>query len=272
VARELPHLTTEQRAHAVNALLSGTKIQLVGEDLDNPRYRAMGREESIKMKGLGVEDILLYQVIGQAGNTGIWTRDMKQRTNLAQNKINKSLKLLEERRLVKAVRSVHNASRKVYMLSNLEPAKEITGGPWYGSDQQPDREFIAAIRHCALEYASQHPHGATAEQVASFIASTNVSHQVLSPEDIDGVLCTLKYDGLLDNVENVPSDARLPTSTSSGPGQRSRRYKLAKHRIDSIQPYSEIPCGVCPVFHKCQEGGPISPERCTYYTQWLNDF
>ena len=48
VARELPHLTTEQRAHAVNALLSGTRIQLVGEDLDNPRYRAMGREESIK--------------------------------------------------------------------------------------------------------------------------------------------------------------------------------------------------------------------------------
>lgn len=222
------------------------------------------------MKGLGVEDILLYQVIGQAGNTGIWTRDMKQRTNLAQNKINKSLKLLEERSLVKAVRSVHNASRKVYMLSNLEPAKEITGGPWYGSDQQPDREFIEAIRHCALEYASQHPQGATAEQVASFIASTNVSHQVLSPEDIDGVLCTLKYDGLLENIEDSISDASIPTFSAQG--RKSKRYRLAKHRTDSIQPYSETPCGVCPVFHKCQEGGPISPERCDYYTQWLNEF
>lgn len=44
---------------------------------------------------------------------GIWTRDMKQRTNLPQPKINKILKQLEERLLVKSVKSVQNASRKV---------------------------------------------------------------------------------------------------------------------------------------------------------------
>ena len=38
---------------------------------------------------------------------------MKQRTNLQQPRINKILKVLEERLLVKSVKSVQNASRKV---------------------------------------------------------------------------------------------------------------------------------------------------------------
>jgi hypothetical protein len=38
---------------------------------------------------------------------------MKQRTNLSQPRINKTLKALEERLLVKSVKSVQNASRKV---------------------------------------------------------------------------------------------------------------------------------------------------------------
>lgn len=214
------------------------------------------------MKGLGVEDMLLYQVIGQAGNTGIWTRDIKQRTNLAQNKINKSLKALEERGLVKSVRSVQNANRKVYMLASLEPAKEITGGPWYGSDQQPDTEFIEAIRHCALEFVAKYPEGVTAERVAAFIASANISHQALTSDDLDGVLRTLQYDGLLDKtVQDAP--------TPIDPLRQLKKYRVAKHGIDVVQPYSEIPCGVCPVMHRCHEGGPVSPERCEYFKKWL---
>lgn len=38
---------------------------------------------------------------------------MKQRTNLSQPRINKTLKALEERGLVKSVKTVNNASRKV---------------------------------------------------------------------------------------------------------------------------------------------------------------
>ncbi len=61
---------------------------------------------------------------------GIWTKDLKYRTNLQQLQITKILKTLEQRSLVKAVKSASNASRKVYMLFELEPAKELTGGAW----------------------------------------------------------------------------------------------------------------------------------------------
>jgi DNA-directed RNA polymerase III subunit RPC6 len=38
--------------------------------------------------------------------TGIWTADLKKRTNLQQPQVNKALKNLESRSLVKAVKTV----------------------------------------------------------------------------------------------------------------------------------------------------------------------
>ena len=44
--------------------------------------------------------------------------------------VTRILKTLEGRGLVKNVKSVQHANRKVYMLAELEPAREITGGAW----------------------------------------------------------------------------------------------------------------------------------------------
>jgi DNA-directed RNA polymerase III subunit RPC6 len=96
--------------------------------------------------------MLVYQVIEKAGNRfvslpissstsssnvsvsplrGIWTRDMKNATNIPQQTLTKTLKILEQRNLVKFVRAVTSKSKKLYMLYDTVPAKDITGGPWY---------------------------------------------------------------------------------------------------------------------------------------------
>lgn len=56
--------------------------------------------------------MLIYQLVQQAGNMGVWTKDLKLRSNLQQPAIAKCLKALEARKLVKAVKSV--ASRRGY--------------------------------------------------------------------------------------------------------------------------------------------------------------
>lgn len=61
---------------------------------------------------------------------GVWTRDLKVRTNLAQPQVTKMLKALEGKSLIKSVKNVNNPSRKLYMLFELEPSREITGGAW----------------------------------------------------------------------------------------------------------------------------------------------
>ena len=204
--------------------------------------------------------MLVYQVISQSGNTGIWTRDMKQRTNLAQGKITKTLKLLEERGLVKSVKSVQNASRKVYMLSTLEPAKEITGGPWYGADQQPDKEFIDTIRNVVQTYVEKHPDGyASVEEVAEKISSSGISNQILQVEDVENILKTLVYDNILDQFEREGGSSDAPI----------RLYGKSKLNVPESIPFTDIPCGVCPVFNECHEGGQVAPEKCDYYKKWL---
>ena len=65
--------------------------------------------------------------------------------------INKCLKSLEQRKLVKAVKSVANGNRKVYMLFELEPSREITGGAWY-TGHEYDSEFIAVLRQECHKY------------------------------------------------------------------------------------------------------------------------
>jgi DNA-directed RNA polymerase III subunit RPC6 len=33
--------------------------------------------------------------------------------------------------------------------------------------------------------------------------------------------------------------------------------------------WSQAPCGSCPVFDFCKEGGPVGPSGCEYYGEWL---
>ena len=56
--------------------------------------------------------------------------------NFAKSYVNGSLvlKSLKQRKLVKEVKCVNSTRKIVYMLSNLEPDRSVTGGAWY-SDQ-----------------------------------------------------------------------------------------------------------------------------------------
>jgi DNA-directed RNA polymerase III subunit RPC6 len=182
---------------------------------------------------------------------------MKARTNLPQGKITKILKLLEERGLVKAIKSIQNASRKVYMLSSLEPAKEITGGPWYGNDQQPDKEFIETIRSVVSSFVERSG-PVTLESVSNFIQHSGVSSQPLQQEDVASILKTLCYDVVLEKII-VPHE-----------GKNVEKYRKTTMVIASRTPFTSVPCGVCPVFSECHEGGAISPEQCQYYTKWFS--
>jgi hypothetical protein len=61
---------------------------------------------------------------------GVWTKDLKIRTNLGQQQLSKIFKALEARGLIKSIKAVTNPTRKLVMLAELEPSKEVTGGAW----------------------------------------------------------------------------------------------------------------------------------------------
>jgi hypothetical protein len=66
-------------------------------------------------------------------DTGIWMKDLRYKTTLAAQPVSKSVRLLEERRLIKPVTAWDNPSRKMYMAFDVVPRKSTVGSSWYAS-------------------------------------------------------------------------------------------------------------------------------------------
>ena len=94
LAAKISHIPVTDRAVAINRLLSQRKLQIF-KDGDALVYKEVKQDEAVKFKGLSSEDLLVYQIIQQSGNTGIWTKELKQKSNLPQTQIRKIFKSLE---------------------------------------------------------------------------------------------------------------------------------------------------------------------------------
>ena len=97
--------------------------------------------EKNRTSSLNDTERIVYQLIKGAKNKGIWIKDIKSKSGLHTQLVNSNVKSLEKKILIKAVKSVKTPTRKVYMLYELEPSVELTGGAWY-TDQELDVEFI----------------------------------------------------------------------------------------------------------------------------------
>lgn len=110
----------------------------------------------------------------------------------------------------------------------------------------------------------------TASAIENFIASNNILKGItLTHADLVALLDMLVYDGALERVgldgfrtartltprdlEDWTADQRREGSASAGGGTG----------------LSQAPCGRCPVFALCEEGGPISASNCVYFEEWL---
>lgn len=242
----------------INELLRANRLVLYTSADGTLVYKAIEETIAAKLEGLGPEQMLVYQICEKVGNRGIWTRDIKLQTNIPQHTLTKTLKILEQRHLIKAVRSVTSKSKKLYMLYNTVPAKDITGGPWY-TDQEFDREFVEDLARFIVQFVESKGMASSVE-IANRIRVSGISKVELSPDECDLVLQTLVYDGKLEEVVTLPS-----VSSCDG----SKVYKISRP-IHPPTYFTDVPCGVCPVFDKCEEGGLISPETCLYMTQWLD--
>jgi DNA-directed RNA polymerase III subunit RPC6 len=135
----------------INELVSESRLVMSKLSNGGLFYTMVSDEIASKFSGLDVTARMVYQVIERAGNMGIWTKDIRIQTNVDQQALNKIFKGLEGRRLIKPVKSVTAKAKKLYMLYNLTPSKELTGGVWY-SDLEFDHEFISELRtfllHC----------------------------------------------------------------------------------------------------------------------------
>lgn len=136
---------------SINRLLKEGQIEiLMKNNALIYRYKDPAKK-SIAPKGADNEERIVYSIIEEADNKGIWIRDIRVKSNLIMTQLNKILKNLESRKLIKAVKSVNASKKKVYMLYNMEPDRTITGGAWY-QDQDFEAEFVDILNQQSLRY------------------------------------------------------------------------------------------------------------------------
>ena len=192
-------------------------------------------------------------------NRGIWTKDLKTRTNLHQTVLNKVLKSLETaKKIIKSVRNVKNPTRKVYMLIGLNPSAEITGGPWF-SETELDVEFINELCRVILRFIvsksfsdpiekllpSSYCHYPTISQIHEFIISSGITATELGFDDVRMLLNRLIFDGEIEKIVSVQNRAIIDNFEDEDDGDLFV-YRAIKNEICESS-LASIPCGSCPV-------------------------
>lgn len=230
-------------------------------------FRLVEEEIAEKLQGLSPEMMMVYEEIKNAGNNGIWNRDIKTNTNVQQAPLGKALKELEKRMLIKAVKSIHQKTKKIWMLFHLEPSVDITGGPWY-TDNEFDHEFVdliaGAVERQIRDAWDRDGRPTSLQMVDKYIKNSGVSREQLTTEQIRQVLDRLKFDARIEII-TIPAGKRKQFM-DPGPYYRSLRTTVTHY-----DRFTSVPCGVCPVFAQCAPGGVISPESCVYFEDWWQD-
>ena len=111
----MPTVDPKARAMVINKLLMAEKIDLFNGK-DGLLYRRREPSKAGAISG-DQEEKVVFRIIEGAGNIGVWIRDIRAKSNLGQTQLNKVLKSLETKNLIKSVKSV-NASKKKVIISH----------------------------------------------------------------------------------------------------------------------------------------------------------
>ena len=225
LATRMGDVPIEEQLLAINSLLKKSLFN-AQKGPSGIQYVAISRDEASLLGSMDANELIIYNHIKEAKNDGIWTKVIKARTNLHQTIMTRCLKLLEQKQLVKAVKSVKFPTRKIYMLYDLVPSIELSGGPWY-TDNELDTGFIHELSMACLRYiqsktwpkdgrssslypASHTVQLPTAANVHQYLRSAKLTDTELEPEHVVALLDLLIYNNEVEKIPALPSAPSAP--------------------------------------------------------------
>ncbi|TFK53165.1 hypothetical protein OE88DRAFT_1657064 [Heliocybe sulcata] len=239
------------RNAALNYLLGTGMLKLLKQDGKNVYQVTSKKELEVKKDMTGEERMVLNHIQG-AGNEGIWTKHLKAKTELHQTVLDRCLKSLVQKKIIKPEKSVKYPTRKIYMLAHLEPSVELTGGPWY-TDNELDTEFIKLLCTACLRFIrdrtfpktkvqgtsqplypiSHAPAYPSAAQIQQFLSKSKITETQLSVDHVDMLLTVLVLDGEIEKLpafagalwESRATDIKEDSDSESEEGARAKKRK-----------------------------------------------
>ncbi|KAG2160031.1 RNA polymerase Rpc34 subunit-domain-containing protein [Suillus bovinus] len=251
------------RTAAVNFLLGAGMLKVLSNAAGIISFRAVMKKEIEVKKDMSGEEAMVLGHIQASANEGIWTKHLKAKTELHQTVIDRCLKSLVQKQLVKAIKAVRHPTRKIYMLAHLEPSVELTGGPWY-TDNELDTEFIKLLSTACLHYirdrsfpkqsskASQNeyklysvgtaPSYPSAQHIQHFLSKSKITETQLGVEHVEMLLRVLELDGEIEKLPaftasawdaTVDPDGSTRTRNSDAAARTKRKRSSSKKKKGS---------------------------------------
>lgn len=265
---ELHDVPKPIQLEALNKLLTDKTLEVLQQKSGALLYRLRVTKSSAPTD-IENDEQIIYNIIEEGANQGVWIRDIRTKSNLAMTQLNKILKALESKKLIKSVKSVNQSKKKVFMLYNLEPDSSVSGGAWY-SEQDFEAEFVEVLSQQCLKFLQKRREQAlktsdgpkttyavsccTVAEVRQYITELKIIKVSLKDEDFDMILKTIFYDG---NAERILQ--------SDG----SYLYRAVNTPLE-VPGFAQIPCGTCTIISRCSDKGEITAKNCAYMNEWLD--
>ncbi|KAJ0122560.1 dna-directed rna polymerase iii subunit rpc6 [Diaporthe amygdali] len=126
----------------------------------------------------------------------------------------------------------------------------------------------------------------TVRQIAELISASGITNNTtLGIADVQQLVDVLVADGLVEPVRvgkvkgyrTVRAAKVDPTPLTALMRDHSMDEDVMELQAQDMgagpmsNGLTDAPCGRCPVFDLCEEGGPVNPGNCVYFQRWLGD-
>eukprot|EP00347_Sterkiella_histriomuscorum_P012675 403367656 len=254
-----------QKIEAINKLVEINRVVLFTQGKgQNLVYRYQSEEQAHKLRDLLPEDVLVYQMIEESGDNGTQIQDLKIKlTPQGFNSVilTKILKKIEKKGLIKKIKSLNKNNRQVWMLMEIEPSINVTGG--LIGQENFDLDSIEIIQERLLEYLRKQ--GPTSyRELSLHIKQCGVIQKgsEFRDEDIKQIIQVLVYDQKIEQIQTGLG--------SMIGGADNIVYKLSNNKYPQQVYYTQIPCAHCPVRKECGPNNLVNPKSCQYINEWLS--
>ena len=128
LTKKLKHVRIEDKTDAINRLLSLSRTVVNQDEAGQLLYKYVDEEEAQRLRQLEPSETIIYHIIEESGNKGLWINDIKKRAGKLASEANTITRKLDKLGFIKSVKSIKAKNRKVWMVMSVEPSPEVTGG------------------------------------------------------------------------------------------------------------------------------------------------
>ena len=247
-----------ERIKILTALKAENKIKFVLDKNGSLFYELEVEEQS-------PED-LVHDVVKESGRNGIWVRDIRFKTKLPQVSVNKALKVLENKKVIRSVKSISN--RKLYVLFELEPDESITGGACYDSGYIKE-DVVKNLKSTCFQFLYDRFEDSYKKMMTNIHSIDNDPSNLdifASAKDIEADFRqrNIFQDIKLADIEQILNILLYECKLKMKMIGANRLFRFNPYNRDKTDMFY-APCMVCHLYKDCKPGSvSIGPENCQY--------